>query len=403
MPGSDPTPGERTVKVVAALDSFKGSLDSGAAGRAVRAGVLAADPSAEVVVRAVADGGEGTLDALLDTGGGREVPVATVDALGRPVTAAIGLLDRDGRRTAVVEAARTIGLASVGPVDHRLPPRASSYGVGVHLRAALELGVDRVLVGLGGTASTDGGTGLLAALGAGLVDARGRDLDGSGANPLWRGARVRPGSLPRLPVELRVLTDVSNPLTGPDGAAAVFGPQKGATTGQVAVLDGQLRGWAASLEQEAGREVGRVAGAGAAGGIAAALLALGAVLEPGFDRVAEETGLAAAVVGADLVVTGEGSVDAQTAWGKAPAGVARLARAAGAVVVALGGRVQRPVVGDVFDAVLPIHSQPRALAEALDPVVTAAELAATAGEVVRVLAAARPSADRGDDRGAGWP
>ena len=375
------------MKVVAALDSFKGSLDSAAAGRAVRDGVLAADPDAEVVVRPVADGGEGTLAALLSTGG-REVAVDAVDALGRRVRAPIGLIARGGRRTAVVEAARTIGLAEVGVVDAALPPRASSYGVGLQLRAALDRGVDRVLVALGGTATTDGGTGLLAALGAELVDGTGAAVDGTRGNPLWRGARLRAATLPRIGTELVVLTDVRNPLTGTEGAAAVFGPQKGASPAQVVRLDELLAAWGGSLAAATGRPVVEVAGAGAAGGLGAALLALGGSLESGFARVADETGLAAAMVGADLVLTGEGAVDAQTTWGKAPAGVARLARDAGAVVVALGGSVQRPV-GGVFDAVLPIHARPRALTEAMEPAVTAAELAATAAEVVSLVAAAR--------------
>ncbi len=385
MRGSAPTLGD-VVKVVAALDSFKGSLGSAAAGRAVRDGVLAADPDAEVVVRAVADGGECTLAALLD-GAGRELSVDTVDALGRPVTVPIGLLVRDGRRTAVVEAAQTIGLAGVGAVDDGLPPRASSYGVGLQVRAALDLGVDRVLVGLGGTATTDGGAGLLLGLGAELVGADGRSLGGTPGNPVWHGARLRPGTLPRLGTELWVLTDVRNPLTGPSGAAAVFGPQKGATPSQVEILDERLVAWGDSLEAAAGRDVSRVPGAGAAGGLGAALLALGGSLEPGFSLIAEETGLAAALAGADLVVTGEGSLDAQTAWGKAPAGVARMAREAGAVVVALGGRVERPTAEGLFDAVLPIHSRSRPAAEAMDPAVTARELAATAAEVVRLVAA----------------
>lgn len=374
------------LRVVAALDSFKGSLGSGAAGRAVRDGVLRVEPSADVVVRAVADGGEGTLAALVDSADGREIAVATVDALGRPVSAPIGLLERDGHRTAVVEAARTAGLAEVGRVDERLPPRASSYGVGLQLRAALDLDVDRVLVALGGTACTDGGTGLLAALGAELVDGDGWPVDGARGNPLWHGARLRPGSLPALGVEVVALTDVRNPLTGPDGAAAVFGPQKGATPEQVVVLDERMTAWVRSLSSG---PIGSTPGAGAAGGIAAALLALGGSLEPGFARIAAETGLADVLVGADLVVTGEGSLDAQTAWGKTPAGVARLAREAGAVVVALGGRVERPSGGGLFDAMLPIHSRPRTLGEAMDPAVTAAELAATVAEVVRLVAAAR--------------
>lgn len=378
------------MKVVAALDSFKGSLDSLAAGRAVRSGVLSVAPDAEVVVRAVADGGEGTLGAMLEAAGGHALPVPAVDALGRPVVAEIGVLERDGRRTAIVEAARTIGLHTVGTIDAGLPPRASSYGLGLHLRAAVAQGVDRVLVALGGTATTDGGTGLLAAVGAPVLDERGRPVGPADGNPLWFGTRLGDAPLPVIGPELHVLTDVANPLVGPDGAANVFGPQKGATAHQVRLLDEHMAAWAVHLERAAGRAIAAVPGSGAAGGIAAALLALGGVLRPGFDAVAEETDLAGALSGARLVFTGEGSVDAQTAWGKAPAGVARLARRAGAVVVALGGRVERPLPGDVFDAILPIHSRPRPLAEAVAADATTAELAATAAEVTRLVSSLQP-------------
>lgn len=388
MPGSGRT-GADAVKVVAALDSFKGSLDSLAAGEAVRSGVLLVDPDADVVVRALADGGEGTLAAVIGAVGGRLVPVESVDALGRPISTYVGLAERDGVSTAILEAAGTVGLASVTPIDETVPPRASSYGLGIQLRAAVELGVERVLVGLGGTVTTDGGTGLLAALGVPLVDAAGRDLVATTGNLLWRGARLASGSLPALPVELRILTDVRNPLTGPDGAARVFGPQKGATPTQVAVLDERMAAWGESLEGAVGRSLAAVPGAGAAGGIAAALLALGGVAESGFERVAAEIDLASDLAGADLVITGEGAIDAQTGWGKAPAGIARLAREAGAVVVALGGRVERPTQGDVFDAVFSVHSRPRPLEEAMAPALTASEVAATAAEVTRLVGAVR--------------
>jgi glycerate 2-kinase len=378
------------VKVVAALDSFKGSLDSLAAGEAVRAGVLLADPDADVVVRAVADGGEGTLAAVLGAVDGRLVAVESVDALGRAISTQFGLTERDGVRTAILEAARTIGLESVTPVDETVPPRASSYGLGVQLRAAVDLGVERVLVGLGGTVTTDGGTGLLAALGVRLVDGAGRDVAAAmTGNLLWRGARLTRDPLPALPVELRILTDVTNPLTGPDGAAQVFGPQKGATPAQVALLEERMAAWGESLEGAAGRSLIAVPGAGAAGGIAAALLALGGVAEPGFERIAAEIDLASDLAGADLVITGEGAVDAQTTWGKAPAGIARLARDAGAVVVALGGRVERPTHGDVFDAAFGVHGRPRPLEEAMAPALTASEITATAAEVTRLVRAVR--------------
>ena len=377
------------MKVVAALDAFKGSLSSVDAGEAVRAGVLAVDPAAQVVVRAVADGGEGTLAALMDAHEGEWVPTETVDALGRPLTAEIGVFESDGRRTAVVEAARTIGLSLVPVADGDTAPRASSYGMGVQLAAALSLDVDRVVVALGGTTTTDGGAGLLGALGATLVDDRGRQVDGAAGNPLWAGALLAAGTLPRVGTQLCVLTDVLNPLVGPHGAATVFGPQKGASPEQVRVLESRLAAWADSLEAEVGTSLRTAPGAGAAGGVAAALAALGGVFRPGFDTVADETGLAEVMEGAELVITGEGSVDAQTAWGKAPAGVARLGRSSGAIVVAFGGRVERTVEPGVFDAVLPIHSCPRSMPEAMDASVTASELSATARELVRLATTLR--------------
>jgi glycerate kinase len=357
------------MRVVVALDSFKGSLDSRAAGEAAAAGVRAADPDASVVVVPVADGGEGTLEAVGT--GARWLHVETVDALGRALRAPY-VVCPDG--TAVVEAARTLSLALVDPVDDSVPPCASSTGVGDHLVHALDATTGRVLVGLGGTACTDGGTGLLRALG---VDIR---ASGSG-NPLWTFERLAS----RLPDLSRVtaLADVTNPLLGEAGAAAVFAPQKGATPTQVEHLETQMTRLAGELAR-VGRPVAELPGSGAAGGLGAALLACGAALVSGFDELARQSGLAHVMVGADLVITGEGSLDRQTVMGKAPAGVARLARAADALVVGIGGRVERPG-SDLFDAVLPIHSAPRSLSEALDHDTTAVELAATTYELVRLL------------------
>ncbi|MGV1003453.1 MAG: glycerate kinase [Candidatus Nanopelagicales bacterium] len=382
------------MNVVCALDSFKGSLDSRSAGEAARAGVLAAAPDAQVTVLQVADGGEGTLAALM-AGGGALIEVATCDAAHRPSTAAYGLRERAGVRSAVLECARAVGISQV-TVDDSLPPQASSYGFGLLVRDALERRADEILVTLGGSATTDGGTGVFQALGARLFDRSGAEIAISG-NPLWDFARLDVTEL-RRPAGITVLSDVTNPLVGPLGAAAVFGPQKGATAAQVAHLDAQLARWARALRDELGLAVAETPGAGAAGGLAGAFLALGAKLETGFDRVAAEIGLPAALVGADLVFTGEGSLDSQSAHGKVPSGVARLARAAGAVVVGLAGRVQRPLgeMGELLDAAFTIHSEPRPLAEALAPEVTAAGIASTAREVTRLYLAARhhPEAQR---------
>jgi glycerate kinase len=392
------------MRVVVAIDSFKGCLSSADAGAAARVGVLAAVPDADVRVVPVADGGEGTVDALLHAGDGTRVLAPTVDALGRPVEAAYALLD--GGATAVVEAASCLGLPQVGVVDATLPPRAGSAGVGLLVRHAVRGGARRVVVALGGTSCTDGGAGLLIALGAVVRDAAGDRVAAAGSNPLWSFAALDPASVPDLrDVELVVLTDVDNPLHGPRGAARVFGPQKGATPEQVDLLDDRLVAWGAALAG-AGRPVADLPGAGAAGGLGAALLVLGARREAGFAYVARAVGLAGAVAGADLVLTGEGRLDAQTAGGKTPAGVAALAREAGAVVVALAGSVERGERGEdgsldaglldtalfdaaPFDAVLAVQPRPRPLAEAMVPEVAAGDVAATAAQVARLVARLR--------------
>ncbi|MCG7285063.1 glycerate kinase [Cellulomonas sp. ACRRI] len=374
------------MRVVVAVDAFKGCLSSADAGEAVAAGVRAAAPDAQVRVVPVADGGEGTVDALLSATPGRRVVAPVVDAVGRPVDAAYALLD--GGETAVLEAASCVGLGQVD-VGPDLPPRAGSAGLGLLVRHAVDRGVRRVVVALGGTACTDGGIGLLVGLGARVRDDAGEPVAAPGVNPLWRF-----GVLDALPdlggVDLVVLTDVDSPLHGPAGAAHVFGPQKGATPEQVAHLDGRLTAWGAALAAH-GHPVADLPGAGAAGGLGAALLALGARREAGFGYVARAVGLADAVAGADLVLTGEGRVDAQTARGKTPAGVAALGRAAGAVVVALAGAVDLAADDPTgpFDAVLPVHPRPLPLADALDPATTAADLRATAAQVTRLVAAAR--------------
>ena len=373
------------MRIVAAFDSFKGSLTSRQAGEAAAAGVRDAVPGAEVVVVGVADGGEGLVDALLAGGGGHEVEVDAVGPLGRALRSRFGVLV-DG--TAVVETARTIGLDLLEVVDTSVPLRASSYGLGLQLAAALASGSPRVLVGLGGSATTDGGTGLLAALGAVL---RTRSRDVAHGNLLPDVLAVE--DLPDLS-RIEVLTDVTSPLLGPTGAARLFGPQKGADEAQVALLERELERWASLLATAAGRPVAEVVsapGAGAAGGIGAALLACGARLVPGFTHVASLVGLVDALAGADLVLTGEGSFDAQSALGKGPVGVADLAHAAGVPVVVLAGRVAHPLgpVGGRVDAAFGIHPTALPPAEALDPATAATNLRATAGEVARLVTGLR--------------
>lgn len=369
------------LRIVAALDSFKGSVTSAQACAAVCEGASRAAPYAVVTMAPVADGGEGTLDALAPLG--RRAEVDTVDLLGRPMRAAHLVLDD----ACVIESATTAGLGLLGPVTPALARRAHSYGLGLQMaRAAALERPSRVLVGLGGTGCTDGGTGALLALGARMWDASGTRLFLDGDLPAANPLLARPVRIEQpapLPYEVIGLADVTSPLLGPSGAARTFAPQKGADTALVKELEFAMAGWAAAL-RDAGADVAEKAGAGAAGGLGAALLALGGSIEPGLQRIVTETGFGQALASADLVITGEGSLDAQTGMGKVPDAIARLAKSGGRapLVVAFAGRIEGEVHGAI-DAAYCIHSRPRPLAEAMDPVVTLAELAATAERVVR--------------------
>ncbi|MCV2490881.1 glycerate kinase [Geodermatophilus sp. YIM 151500] len=320
-------------RVLVAPDKFKGSLPATEVAAAVARGLTRARPDVEVTCLPVADGGDGTLDAAVAAGFER-VPVTATGPTGEPVDTAYG---RRGD-TAVVEMADVSGLVRL-PGGRLAARTATSRGTGELIAAALEAGARQVVLGIGGSATTDGGAGLLQALGARLLDADGGELgpggaalehlaglDLSGLHPALREARVV------------VACDVDNPLTGPTGAAAVYGPQKGADPDDVAFLDRCLARLADAVAEQTGRDLRDEPGAGAAGGVGfAALAVLGATLRPGIDLLLELLDFAAHVRGTDLVVTGEGSLDEQTLHGKAPVGVARRARAAGASVVAVCG------------------------------------------------------------------
>ena len=326
------------MRIVIAPDKFKGSLPAAQVAAAVAAGLRAAlGPAAELVTIPVADGGEGTVDAAVAAGFER-VPVTAAGALapaGAPVRASYA---RRGE-AAVVELACVCGLARP-PGGRREPLSASSFGAGEVLRAALEAGARRIIFGVGGSASTDGGAGVLQALGARVLDTRGepvgfggaalRDvalLDLSGLHPALRSC------------SLTLATDVSSPLTGPDGAAEVYGPQKGATPAQVRELAAALRRWAAVVAAAVGADHSAAPGSGAAGGVGfAARAVLGAESRPGIELVLGLAGFDAALAGANLVITGEGSLDTQSLAGKAPVGVARAAARLGVPVVAVAGR-----------------------------------------------------------------
>jgi glycerate 2-kinase len=321
------------VHVLVAPDKFKGSLTAAEVAERVAAGFAAEEPDVEVVRVPVADGGDGTVDAALAAGYAR-VEVEVDGPTGLPVTAAFA--ERDG--VAVVELAAASGLRLLPP-DGLAARTASSYGTGQVVRAALDRGCHTVVLGVGGSASTDGGAGIVQALGARLLDAAGVELPRGGA-ALAGLARVELDGLHPAVATTRfvVASDVDNPLLGPRGAAAVYGPQKGASPDDVAVLDAALERWAEVVDGPA--EIRDRPGAGAAGGVGfGAMALLGASLRPGIELVLDLVGFADHLPGACLVVTGEGSLDEQTLHGKAPAGVAVAARRAGVPVVTVSGRL----------------------------------------------------------------
>jgi glycerate kinase len=363
----------RSIDVVIAPDSFGGALDSVGVANAIAAGWSLARPHDTVHPIPMADGGEGTLAALaMALGDGcQRRTLETVDPLGRAVEAEWLLLD-DGHG-AFVEMAAASGLARLTP-DERTPANAraaSTRGTGELLRAALDAGVERITLGLGGSATTDGGTGMLSALGARFLDASGTDLP-PGGGPLADLKRIDATALdPRLgQVQITVASDVTNTLCGPRGAAATYGPQKGADPDAVAELDAALAVYGDAIEAARGRLVADLPGAGAAGGTTAALLGFtGAVVRPGVEVVADLVGLADALERADIVITGEGRADEQTLSGKAAMGVARLARTRNSAVILLCGMLGHGAAAldasGAFAVVQPIADRPMTLEESM--------------------------------------
>jgi glycerate kinase len=324
------------LRVVVAPDAFKGSLPAQDVAEHLRRGLLRALPGARVRTLPVADGGEGTLEALV-AGGARLHRAVVAGPLGGPVVAAWASQDGPDGATAYVESAQAVGLGLLAP-SPATALAASTRGVGDLVLAALDAGCTSLVLGLGGTATTDGGSGLARSLGARLLDAQGAPVVEEGGAALGSVASVDLSSLdPRLAgLRTTAACDVDNPLLGEHGAAAVFGPQKGAGPEEVRVLDRALSAWARALAPDLAERPG----VGAAGGLAfAACALLGARTASGAELVLDLLGLDDAVRGADLVVVGEGSLDAQSLRGKAPAAVAARARAAGAVVAAVAGRV----------------------------------------------------------------
>jgi len=374
-----------SLRVIAAPNAFKGSLRATAAAEAIAEGVRRVEPRAECRLIPLADGGDGTVAAFLAAMGGSAVTRTVTGPLGEPVEATFAVLP-DGK-TAVIEMAAASGLVLV-PAERRDPLRATTYGTGELIRAALDLGCRKVIIGIGGSATVDGGAGAAQALGARLIDRTGGDL-ARGGGALADLERIDPGALPRLiaGAEFIVASDVDNPLCGPNGAAAVFGPQKGATLEMVAALDRGLANYGRILARDLGRDVADRPGAGAAGGLGAGLMAfLGARLVPGVDLILEMVRFREQLSWADLVFTGEGRVDGQTVRGKGPHGVARAAAEAGRPTVVLAGSVG-PGAGELekvgWTVVLPIIDRPMTLDEAVQD--AAALVAGAAARAARLF------------------
>jgi glycerate kinase len=386
---------ERPLRVLVAPDSFKGTFSSVVVADALAEGWSTIRPDDEVSLTPMADGGEGTLDSIAASGGWDRLPVAAKDPLMRTLSAAFL---RHGDR-AVVETASASGLSRV-PEDERDAMAATTFGTGQILAAAIGLGCREIVIGFGGSATTDGGAGLLEALGARFRDADGNDL-APGGGALGGLASMDLSELSEVlsEVHLTVASDVTNPLLGERGAAATYGPQKGASPEQVAELDRNLRRYADVIEGTVGRPLRYEAGSGAAGGAIFGLLAVAdrfASLEVrrGVDVAMELTGFDSAVGSADLVLTGEGQVDGQTSFGKTAMGVAERARDAGARTICFGGGVT-PEGAEFMHSIdvvtMPVTERPMSLEECVAagtaPIARAAGRAATlvdlAGELAR--------------------
>ena len=360
-------------KIVIASDSFKGSLSSIGVASSLEDGILEVLPDCEVLKVQVADGGEGTVDAVMDLRKGEWMEVTVSDPLGRPVGTRYGAIDG----CALIEISSASGLPLLS-TDERNPSLTSSYGSGEMISDAIDRGFRKFIIGLGGSATNDGGTGMLTALGARFLDAEGRLLRGCGAD-LRRIARADlSGMRPELSeCSFTVACDVDTPFCGPQGAAYIFAPQKGADPAMVEMLDAGLRNLAAVIASGTGRDISTLPGSGAAGGLGGAFAAfLDAELKRGVDLILDIVGFDSIIEGADLVITGEGKMDSQTGKGKTPDGVLGRAAGKGIPVVAFAGKVERcPQLEALgFERIIQVSDPQMPLEKAMLPEVTSARL-----------------------------
>ena len=371
------------MKVVVAIDSLKGSLSSMEAGLAIKEGVLAAQPDAEVIVKPLADGGEGTTDALIEGMNGERIDLTVTGPMHTPVDAYYGYLRETN--TAVMEMASAAGITLV-PDKEKNPLLATSYGVGEMIIDAIQRGCRNFIIGIGGSITNDGGIGMLKALGVRFLDEKGEDA-GEGGQALAKVACIDLSGLNPLLKEchIQVACDVNNPLCGESGSTYVYGPQKGVTEDMKKTLDEAMAHFARVTSESLENDYMNTPGAGAAGGLGFAFLAyVGATLTPGIELILDAVGLEDELSGADVVVTGEGRLDFQTAMGKAPVGVARLAKKYNARVVAFAGSVTKEATAcnkEGIDAFFPILRGVCTLADAMDPVNARNNMIATVEQV----------------------
>ena len=375
------------MKVVIAIDSLKGSLSSMEAGMAIKDGILAAKPDAEVIVKPLADGGEGTTDALIEGMNGERIDLTVTGPMHTPVDAYYGYLK--DTNTAVMEMASAAGITLV-PDSEKNPLLATSYGVGEMINDAIQRGCRNFIIGIGGSVTNDGGIGMLKALGVRFLDENGEDA-GEGGQALAKVARIDVSGMNPLLKEchIQVACDVNNPLCGENGSTYVYGPQKGVTEDMKKTLDEAMAHFARVTSETLENDYLNTPGAGAAGGLGYAFLAYtGAALTPGIELILDAVGLEEELSGADVVVTGEGRLDFQTAMGKAPVGVARLAKKYNAKVIAFAGSVTKEATAcnkEGIDAFFPILRGVCTLAEAMDPVAARNNMTATVEQVFRLL------------------
>lgn len=388
------------MKIVIAPDSYKESLTALEVATEIEAGFREIFPHAEYLKIPMADGGEGTVAAMVAATGGSLIVADVTGPLGEPVPACYGVTG-DGK-TAIIEMAAAGGLVLVPP-HLRDPLKTTSYGAGELIKAALDAGISHLIIGIGGSATNDGGSGMLQALGVKLPDHEGREI-GFGGGELAKLDRIDIGNMDKRLQSCRIeaACDVDNPLTGEQGASAVFGPQKGATPEMVAQLDANLVRYAAIIRRDLGIEVDKIAGGGAAGGMGAALLAFcGATLRPGVEIVMEAVGLEAAVQDADLVITGEGRIDSQSIHGKTPVGVARMAKRHAKPVIAIAGSlatdagvVHEHGIDAVFSVLSRVGSREEALAHAAANLRAASRnIAATLNVAFKISQSIEPETD----------